>query len=74
MTAQRGAATLAFGEGVVLAVLVVLAVFVGASRVYPRVNYPSDVIGGWALGAAALGAATAAGLAVARVRNNRRRA
>jgi len=38
VTAQRGAATLAFGEGVVLAVLVVLAVFVGASRVYPRVN------------------------------------
>jgi len=50
---------------------VAVAGFVGASRVYLRVHYPSDVIGGWALGAATLGAAAVAGLTVAHIRNNR---
>lgn len=50
---------------------VAVAAFVGASRVYLRVHCPSDVIGGWALGAATLGAAAVAGLTVAHIRNNR---
>lgn len=47
-----------------------IAVGIGASRVYLRVHYWSDVAGGWALGALILGAAVAVALVVDHVRNN----
>jgi membrane-associated phospholipid phosphatase len=53
---------------VVLAI--VLAVAIGATRVYLRVHWLDDVLAGWALGAAIFGAATAVAVAVGRFRNN----
>lgn len=47
-----------------------IAAGIGASRVYLRVHYWSDVAGGWALGAAILGTAAAVALVVEHVRNN----
>jgi membrane-associated phospholipid phosphatase len=53
---------------VVLATLLALAI--GATRVYLRVHWLDDVLAGWALGAAIFGAATAVAVAVGRFRNN----
>jgi undecaprenyl-diphosphatase len=55
----------------VLAALVVAAV-VGATRVYLRAHYWSDVVGGWALGAGVFGAVAALALLVSYIRQNER--
>jgi undecaprenyl-diphosphatase len=55
-----------------LTAAVVAAAAIAASRVYLRVHWASDVLAGWALGAAIFGAATAIALAVGRFRNNDR--
>ncbi|MEJ7789083.1 MAG: bifunctional DedA family/phosphatase PAP2 family protein [Thermoleophilaceae bacterium] len=47
-----------------------IALVVGLTRIYLRVHYWSDVAGGWALGAAVLGACAAVGLVVSHIRNN----
>jgi len=52
----------------VLAILLALAI--GATRLYLRVHWATDVLAGWALGAAIFGAATAIAVAVGRFRNN----
>ena len=49
---------------------VAVAVAVGLSRVYLGVHYWSDVVGGWGLGAAILGACAGIALAVAFIRQN----
>jgi undecaprenyl-diphosphatase len=51
-------------------VSVVIAAFVGLSRVYLRVHYPSDVAGGWALGAGVFALFALVALLVGHVREN----
>lgn len=65
----RGGRGLAARVGIV-GVAVSLAAFVGASRVYLRVHYLSDVVGGWALGAAVFALAGILALLVGAVRHN----
>jgi membrane protein DedA with SNARE-associated domain/membrane-associated phospholipid phosphatase len=48
----------------------VLAAAIGLSRIYLRVHYWSDVVGGWGLGAGVFGACAVVGLIVAYVRQN----
>ena len=48
----------------------VLAVAIGLSRVYLRVHYLSDVLGGWAVGLAAFSLCGAVALVVDYLRNN----
>ena len=55
----------------VVAALVVAAA-VGATRVYLRAHYWSDVVGGWALGAGVFGAVGALALLVSYIRQNER--
>jgi len=57
-------------EVALVGVALAVAVVVGLSRIYLRVHYWSDVAGGWALGAAILGAGAAAALTVERIRHN----
>lgn len=49
-----------------------LMVVVGLTRVYLRAHFATDVLGGWALGAACFAAAGAAGAIVSGVRHNAR--
>ncbi len=51
-------------------VAIVIAVIVGLSRIYLRVHYLSDVVGGWGLGAAIFGLCGIAVLVIGYVRNN----
>ena len=53
-----------------MAAAIVLALAIGATRVYLRVHWATDVLGGWALGAAIFGAAAAIAVIVGRFRNN----
>jgi membrane-associated phospholipid phosphatase len=48
----------------------VLALAIGFTRAYLRVHWATDVLAGWALGAAIFGAASAIAVAVGRFRNN----
>jgi membrane-associated phospholipid phosphatase len=64
------AVALATKRAALVAAAVVLALAIGATRLYLRVHWATDVLAGWALGAAIFGAATAIALAVGRFRNN----
>jgi membrane protein DedA with SNARE-associated domain/membrane-associated phospholipid phosphatase len=51
-------------------VSIVIAVAVGASRIYLRTHYLSDVVGGWGLGAALFALCATTALVIGYVRNN----
>jgi membrane protein DedA with SNARE-associated domain/membrane-associated phospholipid phosphatase len=53
-----------------ITVAIVIAVAVGASRIYLRVHYLSDVVGGWALGSAVFALCGTVALLVVHLRNN----
>jgi membrane-associated phospholipid phosphatase len=55
-----------------IAAAMAAALAIGLTRIYLRVHWASDVLGGWALGAAIFGAATAVAIVVGRFRNNDR--
>ena len=67
----RGVPGLA-GRAVLLVAALVLAAAIGLTRVELRAHYLTDVVGGWALGAAVFGLCGIAGLLVAHVRHNGR--
>ena len=48
----------------------ILAVAIGASRMYLRVHYLSDVVGGWGLGSAMFALCGTVALLVPYLRNN----
>ncbi len=62
MGLARGASLVTIG--------VLIAAAIGASRAYLRVHWYSDVVSGWALGAAIFGLLAAAGVVVGYFRNN----
>ena len=64
--ALRGLAS----RAALLAGAITIVVVVGLSRIYLRVHYWSDVAGGWALGAAILGACATTALIVFHIRQN----
>jgi membrane protein DedA with SNARE-associated domain/membrane-associated phospholipid phosphatase len=49
---------------------IVIALLVGLTRIYLRVHYLSDVVGGWCLGAAIFALCGTAALVIGHVRNN----
>ena len=55
-----------------IAAAVAIAFAIGLTRIYLRVHWASDVLAGWALGAAIFGAATVIAIVVGRFRNNDR--
>ena len=62
------------GRAGIIVAAIVLAAAIGLSRVYLRVHYLSDVLGGWGLGAAVFAVCGCAALLVAAVRHNVRAA
>jgi undecaprenyl-diphosphatase len=62
------------GRAGIIVAAIVLAAAIGLSRVYLRVHYLSDVLGGWGLGAAVYSVCGCAALLVAAVRHNGRAA
>jgi membrane-associated phospholipid phosphatase len=62
------------GRAGIVVAAIVLAAAIGLSRVYLRVHYLSDVLGGWGLGAAVYSVCGCAALLVAAVRHNGRAA
>jgi len=49
---------------------ILIAAAIGSTRIYLRVHYLSDVIGGWGLGLAIFGGLTAVALVVGFIRQN----
>jgi len=60
------------GRAGIIVAAIVLAAAIGLSRVYLRVHYLSDVLGGWGLGAALFSVCGCTALLVAAVRHNGR--
>jgi undecaprenyl-diphosphatase len=60
------------GRAALIVAAIVVAAAIGLSRVYLRVHYLSDVLGGWGLGAAVFAVCGCAALLVAAVRHNGR--